>query len=153
MAERMSHARHEKASAPVAAGVSRRTRPSVAGRALVYFNAARLGDRVGHRIGLAGSAQHPRRAAAEIQAMNPRAAFRLVLAGRILRLRGHAITCAPGEPYPLAVLRVLLSLPDDVREVLRVEVDFLESLGADGAPSSVIRERWADRLRQIKPRE
>lgn len=146
LAERMSHARHEKASAPVAAGVSRSPRPDAAGRALVHFNAARLGNHVRHRIGLEGSEEHSGRAAAEIQSMNPRAAFRLVLAGRILRLRGHAITCAPGEPYPLAVLRVLLSLPDGVREVLRVEVDFLESLGADGAPSAVIRERWADRL-------
>ena len=78
--------------------------------------------------------------------MNPRAAFRLVLAGRILRRRGHVIECKRGEPYPLAVLRVVLALPDDVREVLRSEVDFLESLGADGAPSPVIRERWAERL-------
>ena len=78
--------------------------------------------------------------------MNPRAAFRLVLAGRILRLRGHRIACAPGEAYPLAVLRVVLALPADVREVLRVEVDFLESLGADGAPSATIRERWAEPL-------
>lgn len=74
--------------------------------------------------------------------MNARAAFRLVLAGRILRRRGHRIACAPGEAYPLAVLRALLALPDDVREVLRAEVDFLESLGADGAPSPMIRERW-----------
>ena len=78
--------------------------------------------------------------------MNPRGAFRLVVAGRILRLRGHVIECKRGEPYPLAVLRVLLALPDEVREVLRSEVDFLESLGADGAPSVVIRERWAERL-------
>jgi hypothetical protein len=78
--------------------------------------------------------------------MSPRAAFRLVLAGCLLRRRGHRIACAPGEAYPLAVLRVLLALPDDVREVLRAEVDFLESLGADGAPSATIRERWAERL-------
>jgi hypothetical protein len=83
--------------------------------------------------------------------MNPRAAFRLVLAGRILRLRGHVIACARGEPYPVAVLRALLALPVDAREVLRVEVDFLESLGADGAPSAVIRERWADRLPPTAP--
>ena len=85
--------------------------------------------------------------------MSPRAAFRLVLAGRVLRLRGHVIKCKRGEPYPLAVLRVLLALPDDVREVLSAEVDFLESLGADGAPSAVIRERWVDRLHQSEPRE
>lgn len=85
--------------------------------------------------------------------MNPRAAFRLVLAGRILRLRGHVIECKRGEPYPLAVLRVVLALPDDAREVLRSEVDFLESLGADGAPSEVIRERWADRLHRSEPHE
>ena len=78
--------------------------------------------------------------------MSPRAAFRLVLAGRILRLRGHRIACAPGEAYPLAVLRVVLALPADVREVLKVEVDFLESLGPDGAPGATIRERWAERL-------
>ena len=78
--------------------------------------------------------------------MNARAAFRLVLAGRVLRLRGHRIACAPGEAYPLAVLRVLLALPDDVREVLRAEVDFLESLGPHAAPSATIRERWAERL-------
>ena len=78
--------------------------------------------------------------------MNARAAFRLVLAGRILRLRGHVIQCERGEAYPVAVLRVLLALPDDMREVLRSEVDFLESLGADGAPSEIIRERWAERL-------
>ena len=86
--------------------------------------------------------------------MSPRAAFRLVLAGRVLRLRGHVIKCKRGEPYPLAVLRVLLAMPDDVREVLRSEVDFLESLGADGAPSAVIRERWADPLaeHETKPR-
>ena len=78
--------------------------------------------------------------------MNARAAFRLVLAGRILRLRGHRIACAPGEAYPLAVLRVVLALPADAREVLKAEVDFLESLGADGAPSEIIRERWAERL-------
>jgi hypothetical protein len=78
--------------------------------------------------------------------MSPRAAYRLVLAGRILRLQGHRIACAPGEAYPLAVLRVLLALPDDVREVLRAEVDFLESLGPHAAPSETIRERWAERL-------
>ena len=78
--------------------------------------------------------------------MSPRAAFRLSLAGRILRLRGHFIKCKSGEAYPVAVLRVLLALPDEMREVLRSEVDFLESLGADGAPSDVIRERWAERL-------
>jgi hypothetical protein len=78
--------------------------------------------------------------------MNPRAAFRLVLAGRILRLRGHVIECRRGEQYPLVVLRALLDLPDDVREVLRSEVDFLEGLGPDAAPSEVIRERWAERL-------
>ena len=86
--------------------------------------------------------------------MNPRAAFRLVLAGRILRLRGHRIACAPGEAYPLAVLRVLLALPDDVREVLRSEVDFLESLGPHAAPSATIRERWAERLPDpLQPRD
>ncbi|MDE2268804.1 MAG: hypothetical protein KGL33_07305 [Betaproteobacteria bacterium] len=90
--------------------------------------------------------------------MSPRAAFRLVLAGRILRLRGHVIECKPGEPYPLAVLRVVLTLPDDVREVLRAEVDYLASLGPHAAPSEVIRERWAERLpdrldgRDITPR-
>lgn len=78
--------------------------------------------------------------------MSPRAAYRLVLAGRILRLQGHRIACAPGEAYPLAVLRVVLALPAGVRDVLRAEVDFLESLGADGAPSATIRERWAERL-------
>lgn len=83
--------------------------------------------------------------------MSPRAAFRLVLAGRILRLRGHIIQCKSGEAYPVAVLRVLLALPDDLREVLRAEVDFLESLGADGAPSAVIRERWAERLPPAPP--
>ena len=83
--------------------------------------------------------------------MNPRAAFRLVLAGRILRLQGHRIVCAPGEAYPLAVLRVLLALPDDMREVLRAEVDFLESLGPHAAPSETIRERWAERLPPAAP--
>ncbi|HML81974.1 MAG TPA: hypothetical protein PKE37_09440 [Thiomonas arsenitoxydans] len=78
--------------------------------------------------------------------MSPRAAFRLVLAGRILRLRGHRIACDDGEAYPLAVLRAVLALPADVREVLKVEVDFLESLGPHAAPSEVIRERWAERL-------
>ncbi len=78
--------------------------------------------------------------------MSPRAAYRLVLAGRILRLRGHVIECQAGEPYPLAVLRVLLELPADARDVLRAEVDFLESLGPDGAPSAKIRERWAKKL-------
>lgn len=78
--------------------------------------------------------------------MSPRAAYRLVLAGRILRLRGHRIVCASGEPYPLAVLRVVLALPAGMREVLRSEVDFLESLGPHAAPSEVIRERWAERL-------
>jgi len=81
--------------------------------------------------------------------MSPRAAFRLVLAGRILRLRGHTIKCRPREPYPLAVLRVLLALPDDAREVLRSEVDFLEGLGPHAAPSEVIRERWAERLPDV----
>ena len=86
--------------------------------------------------------------------MNPRAAFRLGLAGRILRLRGHAIECRRGEAYPLAVLRVLLALPDDVREVLRNEVDFLESLGPHAAPSATIRERWAERLPDLlQPRD
>jgi hypothetical protein len=78
--------------------------------------------------------------------MNARAAFRLVLAGRILRLRGHRIACAPGEAYPLAVLRAVLALPADVREGLKAEIDFLESLGADGALTDTIRERWAERL-------
>ncbi len=83
--------------------------------------------------------------------MSPRlsrsAAYRLVLAGRILRLRGQRITCAPGEAYPLAVLRVVLALPADVREVLKAEIDFLESLGPHAAPSATIRERWAERFR------
>ena len=78
--------------------------------------------------------------------MNPRAAYRLVLAGRILRLQGHRIACAPGEAYPLGVLRAVLALPADLRGVLRAEVDFLESLGPHAAPSEVIRERWAERL-------
>lgn len=78
--------------------------------------------------------------------MNPRAAYRLVLAGRILRLQGHRIACAPGEAYPLAVLRVVLALPADAREVLKAEVDFLESLGPHAAPSATIRERWAERF-------
>lgn len=78
--------------------------------------------------------------------MNSRAAFRLVLAGRILRLRGHAIECRRGEAYQLAVLRVLLALPDGVREGLRSEVDFLESLGPYGAPSETIRDRWVGHL-------
>ena len=78
--------------------------------------------------------------------MSPRAAYRLVLAGRILRLRGHRIACMHGEPYPLAVLRVVLALPADTREVLRSEVDFLEGLGPWAAPSSTLRERWAERL-------
>ncbi len=78
--------------------------------------------------------------------MSPRAAFRLVLAGRILRRRGHRIACAPGEAYPLAVLRVLRELPKEVRASLRGEIDFLESLGPDGAPSDSIRERWRCRL-------
>lgn len=78
--------------------------------------------------------------------MSPRAAFRLVLAGRILRLQGHRIVCASGEPYPLCVLRTVLALPAGMREVLRAEVEFLESLGPYAAPSEVIRERWADRL-------
>jgi hypothetical protein len=112
----------------------------------VYYDAEGFSDRVCHRIGLAGSAQYPRGATAEIRAMNPRAAFRLVLAGRILRLRGHVIACKPDEAYPVAVLRVLLALPDDMRAVLRSEVDFLESLGPYGAPSETIRERWAERL-------
>ena len=116
----------------------------------MYFDAARLGDRVRHGIGLASPEEHPRRVEAALWkiAVNPRAraAFRLVLAGRILRLRGHVIACRRGEEYPLAVLRVVLALPADVREALKAEVDFLESLGADGAPSPVIRERWAKRL-------
>ncbi|MDE2268573.1 MAG: hypothetical protein KGL33_06115 [Betaproteobacteria bacterium] len=78
--------------------------------------------------------------------MTPRAAYRLVLAGRILRLQGHRIACASGEAYPLAVLRVVLALPADLREVMKAEVDFLESLGPHAAPSEVIRERWAERL-------
>ena len=115
---------------------------------MVYFDAAGLGDRVRHGIRLASPEEHPRRVEAALWkiAVNPRAAFRLVLAGRILRLRGHVIACRRGEEYPLAVLRVVLALPADVREALKVEVDFLESLGADGAPSPVIRERWAERL-------
>lgn len=86
-----------------------------------------------------------------LRAMSPRAAYRLVLAGRILRLRGHVIACASGEAYPRGVLRVLLALPADVREVLKAEVDFLESLGPHAAPSEVIRERWADRLPPAPP--
>jgi hypothetical protein len=78
--------------------------------------------------------------------MTPRAAYRLVLAGRILRLQGHHIICGSGEPYPLCVLRVVLALPADTREVLKAEVDFLESLGPHAAPSATIRERWAERL-------
>ncbi|OIQ93547.1 hypothetical protein GALL_245070 [mine drainage metagenome] len=78
--------------------------------------------------------------------MSPRAAYRLVLVGRILRLRGHRIACAPGEAYPLAVLRAVLALPADVREVLKAEIDFLESLGPLAAPSATIRERWVERL-------
>ena len=86
--------------------------------------------------------------------MNARAAFRLVLAGRILRLRGHRIACAPGEEYPLAVLRTVLALPADVRAVLKAEVDFLESLGPHAAPSATIRERWAERLPDLlQPRD
>lgn len=144
----MCDARHEETPAPGAAGAPRSTRPTVAGRALVYFDAERLSDRVLYRFGLEGIAQRSGRAAASIWevTVSPRAAFRLVLAGRILRLRGHVIACRRGEEYPLAVLRVVLALPADVREALKAEVDFLESLGADGAPSPVIRERWAKRL-------
>ena len=71
-----------------------------------------------------------------------RAAFRLVLAGRLLRMRRHKIETQPGETYPMAVLRVITAMPADARDSLRGEIDFLESLGADGAPSDVIRERW-----------
>lgn len=144
----MCDAQHEETPAPGAAGVPRSTRPAVAGRALVYFDAARLGDRIRYRLGLAGFEEHSRRVEAAFWeiAVSPRAAFRLVLAGRILRLRGHVIECKRGESYPLAVLRVLLALPDDMRAVLRSEVDFLESLGPYGAPSETIRERWAERM-------
>ena len=144
----MSHARHEKVPAPVAAGVSRSTRPAVARRALVHFDATGICDCVLDCLRLEGAEEHSggfAKALWEIE-VSPRAAFRLVLAGRILRLRGHVIACRRGEQYPLAVLRALLDLPDDVREVLRSEVNFLESLGPYGAPSETIRERWSERL-------
>ncbi|OIQ91298.1 hypothetical protein GALL_267650 [mine drainage metagenome] len=73
-----------------------------------------------------------------------RAAFRLVLAGRLLRMRCHKIETQPGETYPMAVLRVITAMSADARNSLRGEIDFLESLGADGAPSETIRKRWAD---------
>jgi len=81
----------------------------------------------------AGTGAHP---------LPHRAAFRLVLAGRLLRMRRHKIETQPGETYPMAVLRVITAMPADARDSLRGEIDFLESLGADGAPSDVIRERW-----------
>ncbi len=79
------------------------------------------------------------------QPLPHRAAFRLVLAGRLLRMRRHKIETQPGETYPMAVLRVITAMPVDARDSLRGEIDFLESLGADGAPSETIRERWAGR--------
>ena len=81
--------------------------------------------------------------AAGVSALSHRAAFRLVLAGRLLRMRRHKIETQPGETYPMAVLRVITTMSADARDSLRGEIDFLESLGADGAPSETIRERWA----------
>ncbi len=78
--------------------------------------------------------------------LSDRAAFRLVLAGRCLRLQGHTIEAMPGEPYPLAVLRTIRQLPPETQARLREQVDFLESLGPDGAPGDVIRRRWTDRF-------
>jgi hypothetical protein len=59
-----------------------------------------------------------------------------------LQLRGHKIRAGPGESYPQAVLATIQALSDEVRKRLESEVDFLESLGTDGAPSAVIRQRW-----------
>lgn len=73
---------------------------------------------------------------------SPRGAFRLVLAGRLLQLRGTRIRAEPGESYPHAVLTIIQSLPNEVQGRLKSEVDFLESLGVYGAPSDVIRRRW-----------
>ncbi|SCC92990.1 conserved hypothetical protein [Thiomonas sp. X19] len=87
----------------------------------------------------------PRSLAAGIRTLSDRAAFRLLLAGRCLRLRHHKIETQPGETYPMAVLRFVKAMPADAHDSLRGEIDFLESLGADGAPSETIRERWAGR--------
>ena len=73
---------------------------------------------------------------------SPRAAYRLVLAGRLLQARGWKIRTKPGESYPQAVLALVEALPVNVRDQLKSEIDFLESLGTDGAPSDVIRQRW-----------
>ena len=72
-----------------------------------------------------------------------RAAYRLTLAGLLLQKRGTRITVHPGERYPTAVLRVIHGLPEQARASLRGEVDFLESLGPEGAPSKTIRQRWS----------
>ncbi len=86
----------------------------------------------------------PRSLAAGISALSHRAPFRLVLAWRLLRMRRHKIETQPGETYPMAVLRAITAMLADACDSLRGEIDFLESLGADGPPSETIRERWAD---------
>lgn len=75
--------------------------------------------------------------------LRPRAAYRLVLAGRLLQKSRTRIAVQPGERYPMAVLRVIHGLPDDARVRLRSAVDFLESLGPECAPSDTIRRRWS----------
>lgn len=73
----------------------------------------------------------------------PRAAYRLVLAGRLLQKSRTRIAVQPGERYPMAVLRVIQGLPDHARATLRSAVDFLESLGPECAPSATLRQRWS----------
>lgn len=75
--------------------------------------------------------------------LSRRAAYRLVLAGRLLQKSRTRIAVQPGERYPVAVLRVIQGLPEHAHATLRSAVDFLESLGPEGAPSDTIRQRWS----------
>jgi hypothetical protein len=41
----------------------------------------------------------------------------------------------------VAVLRVITAMPADTLDILREEIDFLDSIGAHGARSEMIRKR------------
>jgi hypothetical protein len=59
------------------------------------------------------------------QQRTPRAILALLLAGALLQKRGYRIAVESGEAYPMAVRRMVQSMPPEQREKLRGEVTFL----------------------------
>lgn len=73
----------------------------------------------------AGNTVDARRDSAGSQHPTPRGLLALLLAGALLQRRGHKISVAPGERYPMAVRRIVQGMPPAQRQALRSEVAFL----------------------------